>query len=228
MTPDAAIVTAIFGAYDVLRPVCPQDGLAVEWVLVTDDPGIADGTLGWRVVFEPRPETTPMRGSRPPKLRPWEYTDAPASVYMDASVWVTSPALVADFLAAAEPVSSFAHPDRDCLYDEAEVAAEQIRYVHEPVLAQAAHYRRAGHPEHWGLWENTIIGRHHTPEVVAMGEAWTAEVDAWSPHDQMAFPFVLREAGLRAAVLPGRALGSPWHRWGGSVRHLESTRPVTA
>ena len=224
--PAVAMVTAIYGGYDQPRPTLPQYGGNVEWVLVTDDETIPDGHLGWRVVYEPRPGMAPMRASRPPKLRPWEYTDAPASVYMDASVWVTSPSLAADFLAAADPVSSFAHPDRDCLFDEAEVAAVQARYAAEPVAAQAVHYREAGHPEHWGLWENTIIGRHHTPEVIKMGEAWAAEVDAWSTHDQMSFPFVLRQAGLRAGVLPGRALGSPWHRWGGSARHLESSRTV--
>jgi SAM-dependent methyltransferase len=227
-TPDAAIVTAIYGKYDQLRPVLPQTGLDVEWVLVTDSPDLADGTLGWRVVHEPRPGLTPMRGSRPPKLRPWDYTDAPASVYMDASVWVTSPTLAADFLAAADPVSSFAHPERDCLYTEAAVAAAQRRYATEPVAAQAAHYREQGHPEHWGLWENAVIGRHHTPQVVAMCEAWTGEVDRWSPHDQMSFPYVLRQAGLRAAVLPGRALGSPWHQWGGSIAHFEGSKPVMA
>jgi SAM-dependent methyltransferase len=226
--PDAAIVTAIYGRYDQLRPVLPQTGLDVEWVVVTDNPDLADGVPGWRVVHEPRPGLTPMRASRPPKLRPWEYTTAPASVYMDASVWVTSPTLVADFLAAADPVASFAHPDRDCVYAEAVVAAAQRRYAAEPVAAQVAHYRQQGHPEHWGLWENAVIGRHHTPEVIAMGDAWAAEVDQWSPHDQMSFPVVLRLAGMRATVLPGRALGSPWHQWGGSILHFEGSKPVPA
>jgi TOD1/MUCI70, glycosyltransferase-like domain len=217
---DAAIICAIFGGYDLLKPVCPQT-VDVELVLVTDDPGLGDHMLGWRVVYTPVPDVPPMRAAKQAKLCPWEYIDAGASVWIDGSVMVTSPTLVADFLAAAAPVASFTHPDRDCLYLEAEASAGLGRYAGEPVLAQAACYRAQGHPEHWGLWETTILARRHTPEVVKAGYAWQAEISRWSSQDQVSFPYVMRQAGLRPAGLPGRALGSRWHQWGGSWRHFE-------
>jgi hypothetical protein len=222
-TPDAAIVTAIFDHYDTLKPALPQTGTSVEWVLVTDDLEIPDGHLGWRVVFWERPGVAPMRAAKAAKFRPWEFTQAPASVWIDASVRVTSPALAADLLGKG-PLVTFRHRFWDCLYREAEISAAMPKYDGEPVAAQADHYRRAGHPAHWGLWETTVLARHHTPAVRALGDAWAAEVAAWSSQDQVSFPFVLREAGLRPERVPGGRDGSPWHIYAGSGRHDDSYR----
>ena len=227
MPPDVAVITAIYDRYDVLKPVCSQAGVSAEWVLVTDDPRLASGHPGWRVVYEPRPGVPPLRAAKAPKYRPWRYTAAAASVWVDGSLQITSPYLAEVFLAAADPVAMFAHPARDCLFDEAEVSAAMPRYAAEPLAAQAEHYRQAGHPEHAGLWETGIIARHHGPRVRALGDAWAAETDRWSAQDQVSFPVALRTAGLRPAVLPGRGLISPWHRWEGSRRH-DSDRAVPA
>jgi len=145
-------------------------------------------------------------------------------VWVDASCQVTSPTLARDFLAKADPVATFAHRFWDCAYREAEISAAMPKYDGEPVAAQAAAYRRAGHPEHWGLWETTVLARHHTAAVRALGDAWAAETARWSCQDQVSFPFVLREAGLRPAGLPGGRDGSPWHVYAGSGRHDDRMR----
>lgn len=208
--PDAAIITAIVDGYDDLKPVCPQEGLDAEWVLVTDNPAIPDGHLGWRVIHESRPGVPAVRAAKHPKFRPWEYTDAPASVWVDGSIRVTSPRFAAEALALADPVAQFDHPDRDCIYAEAEAALALPRYAAEPVYEQVLTYRAAGHPEHWGLWAATVIARQHTGPVMALGEAWTAHVDRWSCEDQISQPFILRNLGLRPAVLPGYYRDNQW------------------
>ena len=217
--PDAAIITAVYGGYDDLKPACPQQGPDTEWVLVTDDAAIPDGHLGWRVICEPRPGMHPCRAAKHPKFRPWEYTTAPASAWIDGSVRVTSPFFAAQALALAAPLAQFAHPDRDCIYDEAAESARIGKYAAEPVGAQAACYRAAGHPEHWGLWATTIIARRHTPQVRELGERWTAEMGAWSFQDQVSQPFVLRSLGLRPAVLPGYYRDNGWLHLEGSGKH---------
>lgn len=213
---DVAVITAIYGDYDSLKPVLGQDGLDVDWVLVTDAQ-VAD-LPGWRVVVVPRPGLHPNRAAKAPKFRPWEFTDAPASIWVDGSVSVTSPLFAAEALALADPVAQFLHPQRDCLYEEAALSTAG-KYAGEPIEAQAAHYRELGHPEHWGLWAAGVIARQHTPAVMQLGYAWAAEVARWSFQDQVSEPYVLRNLGLRPASLTGGILGTPWLALHESARH---------
>jgi hypothetical protein len=217
VTADVAAVTTIYDHYDILKPVLPQTGLEVDWVFVTDDP--VPDTLGWRQVHEEWPGLHPNRAAKQAKLRPWEYTDAPASIWLDASVRVTSENFAERALALAGEIGQFVHPWRSCLFDEAEADIHNPKYTGEPVIEQAAHYRSLGHPAGWGLWATTVIVRQHTPAVREMGEQWAREIERWSFQDQVSQPFVLRNAGLRPTALPGDHVRSEWTIWEGSARH---------
>jgi hypothetical protein len=218
---DAAIITAIYDGYDTLKPACPQDGLDVEWVLVTDDPAILDGSLGWHVVHEPRPGLHPNRAAKRPKFLPWEYTSAPASVWIDASLRVASARFAAEALAPADPIAQSPHPARDCIYDEVPASEIGTKYAGEPLREQEAHYRQAGHPAHWGMWATTMISRRHTPDVMRLGYAWLAEVARWTFQDQVSQPYVLRNLDMRPASLPWGHLATPLLSWEGSARHWQ-------
>lgn len=215
--PDIAIITSIHDAYDTLKPTLVQAGVEVDWVLVTDTEP-AD-TRGWRVVVEPRPDVLPVRAAKAPKFEPWRYTDALASVWIDASFRVASADFAAAMLERAKPIAQFTHPWRDCLYAEAaEIAA--LGMDPDGVAAwQTRRYREAGHPEGWGLWACGVIARRHTASVKRMGAAWAHEVASGSARDQVSQPFVLRAAKLRPAALPGTHLANAWLKYEGSGRH---------
>lgn len=217
--PDLAIVSAVYGAYDTVKPALPQTGVDVEWILVTDMPPPAESAAGWTIVHDPHPGAHPNRAAKHPKFRPWEYTDAPASIWLDASFRVTSPDFAAAVMEHADPIAQFAHPWRDCLYTEAEASAPLLKYAGEPLGQQADYYRAVGHPEHWGLWAAGVIARRHTDETRRMGMAWTHEVNLWSFQDQVSQPYVLRKTGLRPAGLPGTHFANPWLSYEGSGRH---------
>lgn len=214
---DVAIITAVYDAFDTVKPVLAQAGMDVDWVLITDRQ--PDDARGWRVVVEQRPDVLPARAAKGAKFEPWKYTDAPASIWIDASFRVTSPDFAAEALAYAKPIAQFEHPWRDCLYAEAvEIAA--LGMDPEGVAAwQTARYREAGHPTGWGLWAAGVIARRHTAAVKRMGAAWAREVGAGSVRDQVSQPFVLREAKLRPASLPGTHLANKWLAYEGSGRH---------
>ena len=219
---DVAILTAIYDGYDELKPVLPQAGVDVDWVLVTDTPPSAVPDLGWRVVYEPRPGVHPNRGAKHPKYEPWKYTDAPVSIWVDASFRIVSDQFAVEATASLsdeEPIAQFVHPWRDCLYSEAKESAGLAKYAGEPVLEQAESYRAAGHPENWGLWATGVIARRHTEAVRKMGWLWLAETYRWSFQDQISQPFALREKGLRPTALPGNHLATPWLAYEGSARH---------
>jgi len=218
-----AIVTAIYDGYDELKPLLPQTGVDVEWVCVHDGaPPDAVAAQGWTLVYEPRPGVHPNRAAKHPKYEPWKYTDAAVSLWVDASFRIVSDRFAVEATAAltdAEPIAQFQHPWRDCLFAEAEESAGLAKYQGEPVLEQAESYRRAGHPEHWGLWATGVIARRHTEAVRKMGWLWLAETYRWSFQDQISQPFALREKGLRPTAFPGTHLATPWLAYEGSARH---------
>ena len=219
-TPDAAIVSAIYASYDTLKPVMPQAGVNVDWVLVTDDESLRSGTLGWRVIHLPRPGVHPNRAAKQPKLFPWEFTPAPASVWIDASFRVTSPDFVRDVLDLAQPIAQFVHPWRDCLFSEAEESAKLAKYAGEDFEPQVKEYRHLRYPENWGLWATGVIARQHgDPHVVNMSDYWSEMIDVFTFQDQVSQPVALRFYGLRPDPLPGDQLTNQWTVWEGSERH---------
>lgn len=219
MTADVAILTSVYDAYDTVKPVLRQSGVDVEWILVTDTPPDAEAAAGWTVVHEPKPELPPVRAAKTPKLEPWRYTDAPASIWVDASYRITSPTFALAVLELADPIAQFEHPWRDCLYSE---AAEIARLGMDPdgiAAWQVDRYRRAKHPEGWGLWASGVIARQHTAQVRRMGAMWAKEVESGSSRDQVSQPYALRKTRLRPVALPGSHLGNQWLRYEGSGRH---------
>lgn len=221
---DVAIVSAVYDSYDDLKPALPQAGAEADWVFVTDDPviGAKESFRGWRVVYEPRPGVHPNRAAKHPKYEPWKYTDAPVSLWVDASFRIVSDRFAVEATAELtdqEPIAQFQHPWRDCLFAEAKESAGLAKYAGEPVLEQAESYRQAGHPEGWGLWATGVIARRHTEAVQRMGWLWLAETYRWSFQDQISQPYVLREKGLRPTVFPGSHLATPWLAYEGSGRH---------
>lgn len=221
--PRAAVVSALYGGYDTLKPTLPQYGYgddSVDWVLVTDDVSIRSGTLGWRVVHLPRPGVHPNRAAKQPKLFPWEFTPAPASVWIDASFRVTSPDFVRDVLDLAQPIAQFVHPWRDCAYAEAEESAKLAKYAGEDFEPQVKEYRHLRHPENWGLWATGVIARQHgDPHVINMSDYWSEMIDLWTFQDQVSQPVALRFYGLRPAPLTGTHFANPWLTYEGSERH---------
>ncbi|MFC8423950.1 glycosyltransferase domain-containing protein [Streptomyces sp. NPDC057236] len=218
---DLAIITAITDGYDTLKPVLPQTGVDVEWVCVTDGEPLsdADAAAGWTMICEPRHGRPANREAKRPKLRPWEYTTAPASIWVDASFRVVSPRFAVEALALADPIAQFTHPWRGCLYEEAAASVLLPKYAGEPLGEQTAHYRAHGHPEQWGLWAAGVIARWHTAPVRKLGDVWAREVGAWSVQDQVSQPYALRTVGLRPTLLPGTHFANPWLNYEGSGRH---------
>lgn len=220
--PDVAIITCITDGYDTLKPPVTQKGVGkVEWICVTDNQPYLDSenARGWTLVKEDRHHPHPNRAAKWPKCQPWEYTDAPASVWIDGSYRVVSPYFARDVLSVADPIAQFAHPWRGCLYEEAQASARLAKYDDEPVLEQAAHYQRLGFPTGWGLWAAGVIARHHTQEVRDFGQMWLYEIKKWSFQDQISEPFALNLSGLYPSSLEGDHITNPWLHYEGSARH---------
>lgn len=242
----ATVLTALMDEYDTLKPICHQDGAAVDWLCLTDSKTIRDEAeihtgidtgngvyvqglkhpTGWQILYYDRPaDEHPNRAAKRPKMHPGMYTGNGASVWIDASFRVLSPRFVVDTVTVAAEslhgIAQFRHPWRDCLYDEAATSGTLPKYVDERVhlARQTAAYAEAGMPRSWGLWATGVIARVHTRDVLDWGRAWGRQIDAYSYQDQVSHPYSLWRAGLRPVGLTGDHFHNAWLAYEGSARH---------
>jgi hypothetical protein len=212
-----AVVSAIFGGYDKVKPIPPQT-VGCTFTMVTDDPDLE--APGWDVDVR-QSWGSPRMAAKEPKLRPWKFAGGEGPwIWLDASFQIMSPTFVADALAAAggHLLAMWEHPDRSCIYPEAELSATLPKYAETPVLAQADHYRHAGHPARWGLWAAGLIV--YREPVDDLADLWWTELDVWGVQDQISLPVALRATGMRPRALPWGLRANPWLRL---VPHVDGT-----
>jgi hypothetical protein len=201
-----AVITAQFGGYD-LPPIAPPDGAGVdEWVYVTD----GEPADGWTTIVEPADGDPRMQAKRP-KCLPWEYTDAEASLWLDASL-VPTAAVGHNF--DGERMAQHAHLERDDFLDEAHASVPNVKYDRYRVLEQADTYLADGMPRHWGLYCTGLIARPHNPAIRQHGELWLEEIHKWSTQDQVSHPYCCWKLGIRPKTLPRHVLQNKtvWYR----------------
>jgi len=175
--------------------------------------------------------------SRLPKSVPHRFFDYRRyrwAIWVDGSLEMTSPEFVRDMIAAMEgphpstahlpagsssaqdallPVGAFAHPRRDCIYQEAAVCAPLRKYAGYDLAGQVRAYREAGYPEHNGLLAcGVLVWDLAHPRQPEVGEAWWREQELHGTMDQLSLPFVLWQHETHWRRLPGRLWGNQWFR----------------
>lgn len=217
-----AVLTSIYANYDILKPTLPQKGVEVDWVYVTDHRPLEP--FDWRVEHNLHWGKNPRYASKLPKCKPWEYTEAPVSIWIDASFKIVSETFVSNMLdiAMGSSIAQFRHPVRDCIYEEALVVKEQRLYAKDlPIEEQVEYYWDEGHPEHWGLWSSGVIVRHHTQSMKKLGHLWLDEITDWTTCDQISEPYVMRNLNIRPTTIPGmyHTGQNPWIEYHASNLH---------
>jgi hypothetical protein len=156
----------------------------------------------------------------PPKEYAW-------SVWMDGSHVLntaeSSIRMVDEMITAS--TSGFGlhmHPRLDCVYAEGQDvlshALLRSKRRAQPIAEQLQHYRREGHPEHWGLWACGSICRNQSPLVQRAMKLWWNELLTWSERDQISLPFVMRTMVIRPDGWPWKLYENPYfsaieHNW---------------
>jgi len=96
-----------------------------------------------------------------------------------------------------------AHPERDCIYEEAEICIKSRKDNEGIIRAQMARYKEGGYPENAGLVATTVLLRRHTEAVRRFNERWWEEISKGSVRDQLSFNYVCREFGMGYDIIPG-------------------------
>ena len=102
-------------------------------------------------------------------------------------------------------VAVFKHPQRNCIYIEGEFV-KQIKFDHPNLLEdQLEFYKDMCYPKNNGLYELPVRVQRNTKLTQQMGWMWWEQICMFSSRDQISFPFVCHQLGIKPTILPGVA-----------------------
>jgi hypothetical protein len=145
----------------------------------------------------------PRRNSRIQKILSHQYIDTEYSIYLDGNIKLlkTPEELIGKYLKDHD-LAIFAHPNRNCIYDEAMQCAKLNLDNVETIIEQAKMYEDSGYAKQKGLCECGIILRRNTPKVATFENAWWSEYTRHSRRDQISFMYAADKVGLRFNKIP--------------------------
>lgn len=144
-------------------------------------------------VFTTDKFVSPRMNAKMFKILPHLFMEDEYSVWMDGNIYPKKTEEEYISLLNGKDMAVLVHPERKCLYDEAEFCKLKGKDTAENIDPQIERYKKAGHPKGSGLWACGFIVRRHTPEMKRLCEQWWAEICAGSSRDQISFPFVFKD-----------------------------------
>jgi hypothetical protein len=212
--PRTVVYTALFGDYDQLEAV--QFG-GVEHVCFTDQRDLK--VEGWVVrQVEGLPpnlsDDDRTRLARRFKLLPHEcLPEYRVWIWHDANLKLRRrPADLLAFYLRDADIATFPHPERACIYEEAQACINGGKDASDKILRQVERYRSYGYPAGNGMIWSALIVRRNTPEVRALNEAWWAELASGSRRDQLSFNYVAWRLSQRYNTMPSAIVSLKAHK----------------
>ncbi len=214
------VYTALFGDIDHLWSVLPVATGDCRHVCFTDRPRRQVGLWRGKEVVRgtgnktapPIWETRIVETDWNPRRSARHYKALPHRYLSDADVWIWVDANVRLVIRPQDAVkkwlrgnlATFRHPDRVCLYDEAEFCRRKGKAPNKAVNRQIKAYQNAGMPRRWGLPETRCVIRRNTERVHKLNDMWWEHMEQFSARDQISLPFACWKLGLKWDVIPGR------------------------
>lgn len=173
-----------------------------DWVIFTDQKFTGGN---WKVEqLKNNIPDSPRRTARWHKTNPhilfpdYEYT-----IWIDGTVelLVTPESLVEKYLKYAD-IATLNHPDRNCVYEEAD-ACKYLKLDSDEVIdKQMLEYKRQAYPKKNGLSETKVVIRRNSTAITDFNEMWGDEIRRGSLRDQLSFDFCTHVLGLNVNHMP--------------------------
>jgi hypothetical protein len=157
----------------------------------------------------------PVMEAKRYKILSHQFIDTDISIWVDGNIFLLVPCiqLVDDFLGDAD-MAVFKHPWRDCLFWELQSIIGLDGDKPLGAREQVEHYRKMGHPKHWGLGECGMIIRRHNDKIIKFNNEWWSEICRWSARDQLSFPYVLRQnPDIKCNFIVGNVREHPYFKY---------------
>lgn len=196
-----AVFTAISRDYDSLKEPTGPTGNADFFVFTDGD--VAAGSAWRKRAFE-YVDTDPVRTARYVKTHPhlW-FGEYDYAIWIDANLTLRcDPTMLLPAADAAAPLHGWAHPLRDCAYEEGAACIRRGKDDSDIITAQLDALRARNLPQHAGLYETSVIvTKLSDPRIAPLYRQWWAEIAAGSRRDQIGLPVALKEVGLDMGLI---------------------------
>lgn len=211
-----AVYTTIFGGYAPLR-ILPPQSVEADFFCITDDPtNLATSSdhsdpkksVKWNVIEAniPRRDLAARLRAKFFKMFPTEIEQMKnydVHIYIDGSIEVTSTKFVEyciNNLKSAD-ICLFKHPDRDCIFQEANASIDLIKYKNENINQQMSDYHKF-FPTGAGLYACGILVRRNNSTIKSLMGNWWWEQIKYTYQDQLSFPVVCKMKGIMPNTFP--------------------------
>jgi len=150
----------------------------------------------WNLLEFPIDDLNSTYKNRLVKMLPHKYfSEYRYSVYIDGNIDILGDIekLVNEYLVKKEyKLAVPKHPERNCLYEEAEACINFQKDNPESINKQINNYNKENFPNNLDLTENNIIFRKHNDlEVIKLMEDWWDEYNKFSKRDQLSLLYVI-------------------------------------
>jgi len=210
-----AVYTTIFGGYAPLRILPPQT-VAADYFCITDDRlnleisrdhSDPQKSVQWNVIQPdiPRWDLVCRLRAKFFKMFPWEIEELKnydVLIYIDGSIQVTSDRFV-EYCAQhlKGDICLFKHPDRNCIFQEANASVDLIKYKNENINQQMSDYHKF-FPTGAGLYACGVLVRRNNSAIKNLMGNWWWEQIKYTYQDQLSFPVVCKMVGIVPDIFP--------------------------
>jgi hypothetical protein len=200
-SPRRVVYTCITGNYDALREVVNPDK-GVDYICFSDD--ISESQT-WKIKPIPKClkylDTTKI--ARCMKILPHLFlSEYDISVWVDGNIQVVGN--INQFI-DKNLLNYFAipkHPDRICVYDEANAVINLGKDNVDIVNSQIMEYMGKNYPENNGMVQSGImIRKHNDKRCIAISNLWWNEVRQFSKRDQLSFNYSIWKKNVTIDIL---------------------------
>ena len=107
----------------------------------------------------------------------------------------------------------FPHPERICIYEEAQTCCECGKDMDRIINNQVDIYRHLGYPNNNGLFYGGFIVRNHNNKaVIDAMELWWDHINKYSYRDQISLPYVINKIGLNVDLSKEYIYANKWFK----------------
>ena len=196
---ELVVYTAFTGDYDSLKEPEFIDK-NTRYVCFTQNPKLKSDT--WEIIEMEDSTLDDNRIAKQYRVFPNKYfPDYKYSFWLDASLKIVGS--VREYVSKYinSPMLVVVHPERDCIFDEANSSIQFPKYSNYSILNQVDVYKKEGMPFNYGLFATGgIFRQHNNPVIVDLMDKWWEEIIRYTNQDQLSLPFLMWKYDFHPSV----------------------------